>query len=138
MMLFFWKFSYLTQEFLKLESDLDLKRTWKYQNSNFPKLEKTDPEHSKPNPNFLLQRMGNFSFVIGTNLKISNLEPPEPWFILQNRTLNLSNCPKTIIVKKPKVWGKKNSSMISTTTLPQASYSIRSLCDLCIEHFDFL
>ena len=43
MMLFFWKFSYLTQEFLKLESDLDLKQTWKYQTSNFPKFEKTHP-----------------------------------------------------------------------------------------------
>ena len=30
--------------------------------------------------------MCNFSFVIWTDLKISNLEPSEPWFVVQNRT----------------------------------------------------
>ena len=79
MMLFFWKFSYLTKEFLKLESDLDLKWTWKYQTSTFPKFEKPILEPSKPNPKVLLQKMGNFSFVIGMNLEPPDLvHPPKP------------------------------------------------------------
>ena len=57
MMLFFWKFSYLTKEFLKLESDLDLKRTWKYQTLNFPKL-KTDPGTFETEPKFFTSENG--------------------------------------------------------------------------------
>ena len=60
MMLFFWKFSYLTQEFLKLESDLDLKQkqTWKYQTSNFLKLEKTNPGTFQTKPKVFTSENG--------------------------------------------------------------------------------
>ena len=41
-----------------------------------------------------IKKWVNFSFDIGTNLKIRNLEPPEYRFLLQNRTSNLPNYPK--------------------------------------------
>ena len=35
-----------------------------------------------------IKKWVKFSFGIGTNLKILNLEPPEPRFVLQNQTSN--------------------------------------------------